>query len=205
MSGSQICVISILFIMCLGENHPELENQDFALGFMNNLMEKKLKEFSRIICIDGTHGTNRKNWDLTIVLVKDERNIGFPVAFLLSNRRDQKIQQTFFHALKTRVGGNIEAKYIMSDDDVKYYNAWTQVMTTENKPRRLLCTWHIIKNWNQQGRNKLKKIENKKAMKKEMRRILTEMDESTFRELKIKYFKHLEEEGETAFLNYLQR
>nr|CAI5865483.1 unnamed protein product [Callosobruchus analis] len=55
--------------------------EDFALGFMNSVMEEKLKRFSNIICMDGTHGTNRKGLDLTIVLIKDDRNAGFPVAF----------------------------------------------------------------------------------------------------------------------------
>nr|CAI5836816.1 unnamed protein product [Callosobruchus analis] len=48
---------------------------------MNSVMEEKLKRFSNIICMDGTHGTNRKGLDLTIVLIKDDRNAGFPVAF----------------------------------------------------------------------------------------------------------------------------
>ena len=46
----------------------------------------------------------------------------------------------------------------MSDDDPKYFNAWTKVMKSDHLlPRRLLCTWHVIKNWNIQGRAKLKK------------------------------------------------
>ena len=66
---------------------------------MNSIMEKKLREFKRIICIDGTHGTNRRNWDLTVVLVKDENNMGFPVSFLLFNRLDQAVQEFLFRAL----------------------------------------------------------------------------------------------------------
>jgi hypothetical protein len=45
----------------IGEWHPELKNEDFAVGFMNNTMEKKLKEYKRVVCIDGTHRTNRRN------------------------------------------------------------------------------------------------------------------------------------------------
>ena len=120
---------------------------------MNGVMEKKLREHRRIICVDGTHGTNRRNWDLTVVLVLDNHNSGFPVAFLLSNRLDQLIQEIFFTALKFRLGEAIHAQFLMSDDDPKYYNAWTQVMAIEEQQpmRRLLCTWHIIKNWNIQG------------------------------------------------------
>nr|CAI5852958.1 unnamed protein product [Callosobruchus analis] len=62
---------------------------------MNSVMEEKLKRFSNIICMDGTHGTNRKGLDLTLVLIKDDRNAGFPVAFFLTNRVDQAVQEVF--------------------------------------------------------------------------------------------------------------
>ncbi|XP_044756904.1 uncharacterized protein LOC123315315 [Coccinella septempunctata] len=188
----------------IGETYPGLKAEDFALGFMNDDMERKLKQFKRIICIDGTHGTNSRHYDLTIVLVKDENKIGFPVAFLLSNRLDQTIQNIFFDALKSKIGEPVDAEYIMTDDDIKYYNAWCQAMVTERKPRRLLCTWHVIKNWNIQGRNKLKNVDNKKEMKNRMRKILKETDVSTFHKMKDEYFKHLEEGQENEFLKYLK-
>ncbi|KAJ8915392.1 hypothetical protein NQ315_008279 [Exocentrus adspersus] len=193
------------FFKKIGESYPGLNDGDFAIGYMNGIMEKKLRSFSRIICVDGTHGTNKRNLDLTIVLVKDENNMGFPVAFFLSNRLDQLIQQIFFHALQVRLGEPIQAEYIMSDDDPKYYNAWCQVMSTDQKPRRLLCTWHVIKNWNIQGRSKIKKQEVRENMKKEMRKILKETDPLKFIEVKENYFNYLEEEGENDFLKYLQR
>ena len=169
-------------------------------------MEKKLREFKRIICIDGTHGTNRRNWDLTVVLVKDENNMGFPVSFLLCNRLDQAVQEFFFRALQERLGEAINTELIMSDDDPKYFNAWTKVIKSDHLlPRRLLCTWHAVKNWNIQGRAKLKKIENKQQMKKQMQAILKETNIDRFRELKDNYFQHLAEEGEDEFLKYLKK
>lgn len=113
----------------IGTSYPGLKDEDFAVGFMNNIMEKKLKDFSKIICMDGTHGTNRRNWELTTVLVKDDQNMGFPVAFLVTNRLDQVIQN-IFRELKSRLGQTIDAEYIMTDDDPKYYNAWTLNMET---------------------------------------------------------------------------
>ncbi|XP_045473219.1 uncharacterized protein LOC123679777 [Harmonia axyridis] len=162
--------------------------EDFALAFMNKNLERKLKEFRKIICIDGTHGTNARNWDLTVVLVKDENNIGFLVSFLISNRR---------------IGEDIDADHIMTDDDIKYYNAWCQAMGSVTKQRRLLCSWHVIENWNIQGRNKLKNPEIKKQMEYRMRKILRETDWTTFFKLKEDYFKDLEKEGENEFLKYL--
>ncbi|XP_050311326.1 uncharacterized protein LOC126746948 isoform X2 [Anthonomus grandis grandis] len=185
----------------IGETYPGLEEDDFAIGYMNAIMEKKLRDFPKIICIDGT---NRRNWDLTIVLIRDEQNMGFPVAFLLSNRLDQLIQEVFFRALKTRLGEAVQAEYIMSDDDPKYNNAWIMAMDAEHKPRRLLCTWHIVKNWNIQGRSKIKKLENRQIMKHEMRKILKGTDPQNFIQLKENYFRQLEEEEETNFQNYLK-
>lgn len=83
----------------IGEEHLILKKEDFALGFMNSVMEDKLKSFSNIICLDGTHGTNRKGTDLTIVLIKDDKNAGFPVAFFLTNRLDQEVQEVFLGEL----------------------------------------------------------------------------------------------------------
>lgn len=70
----------------LGDSHPKLHTNDFALGFMNNSMETKLKNHSKIICMDGTHGTNNRKMELTITMVKDNQDMGFPVAFFISNR-----------------------------------------------------------------------------------------------------------------------
>lgn len=70
----------------IGQQHKKLKNEDFALGFMNSTMENKLKAFGRIICMDGTHGTNINKYELTIMQIKDNKNAGFPVAFFLSNR-----------------------------------------------------------------------------------------------------------------------
>ncbi|XP_050310793.1 uncharacterized protein LOC126746526 isoform X4 [Anthonomus grandis grandis] len=110
-----------------------------------------------------------------------------------------------FQALKTRLGEAVQAEYIMSDDDPKYYNAWIMAMDAEHKPRRLLCTWHIVKNWSIQGRSKIKKLENRQIMKHEMRKILKETDPQKFIQLKENYFRQLEEEEETNFQNYLKK
>jgi hypothetical protein len=88
-------------------------------------------------------------------------------------------------------------------DDPKYYNAW--VKTMGNTPRRLLCTWHVVKNWNIQGRAKIKDANMKKEMKGEMKKILNECNEERFKCLSREYFKKLEEANEVDFLKYLKR
>ncbi|KAF2889896.1 hypothetical protein ILUMI_16277 [Ignelater luminosus] len=164
-------------------------------------MEKKLKEFGKIICMDGTHCTNRKGMDLTIMLVKDDKNAGFPVAFFLTSRLDQVVQERFLGALKKKVEEELQPEYFMSDP--KYYKAWVKVMKSE--PRRLLCTWYVIKNWNLQGRNKIKNAEIKKAMKNDLKKILNETKVNEFVKLSNEYFDKLKHAQEIDFLDYLQK
>ncbi|XP_072379315.1 uncharacterized protein [Diabrotica undecimpunctata] len=187
-----------------GEQHDVLKKEDFALGFMNSVMEDKLlREFPSIICMDGTQGTNKRGMDLTVVLIKDDRNTGFIVAFLLSNRLDQLVQEVFLGALKNRMQTGIHAEHFMSDDDGKYYNAWVNIMG--NQPKRLLCTWHVVGNWNIQGKKKIMDPILKKQMKTEMKRIINETDEDRFMELCNKYIIKLQEANEIDFFNYLAR
>jgi hypothetical protein len=170
---------------------------------MNATMKNKLLNFQNIICMDGTHGTNKNRLELTIVLVKDDKNCGFPVAFLVSNRLNQQMQEIFLGTLKNHISAELTPTYLMTDDDPKYFNAWVNVMG--NKPRRLLCTWHVIKNWNVQGRAKIKDIEMKKKMKREMKRIFNEIDENRFHILYDEYLKKLEDANEMDFFNYLKK
>ncbi|KAF2896352.1 hypothetical protein ILUMI_09815 [Ignelater luminosus] len=88
-----------------GESHPVLKDTDSVVGFMNATMEKKLKDFGKIICMDGTHCTNRKGMDLTIMLIISGGS------------------RAFLGALK-KVEEELQPEYFMSDDDPKYYNAW---------------------------------------------------------------------------------
>lgn len=186
-----------------GESHPMLRIEDFCLGFMNDIMERKLIECYRIICMDGTHCTNQKGMELTIMLVKDDRNMGFPVAFFLSNRLDQIVQEVFLQSLRDKVKGVIEPEFLMTDDDPKYHNAWVKTMGTA--PRRLLCSWHIIKNWIIQGRSKIKNQEIKKTMRTDLKKIMNETKVEKFVDLTHSYFEKLLNADEHVFLSYLKK
>lgn len=50
-----------------------LDLNDFCLVFINVTQMEMLKRFgSNIVCIDGTHGMNAYDFELTIILVLDE-------------------------------------------------------------------------------------------------------------------------------------
>ncbi|GBN46614.1 hypothetical protein AVEN_225564-1 [Araneus ventricosus] len=98
---------SILLYKLPGEmsaEHPDLEKNDFILGFMNEAQEEILKIYgSEVVCIDSTHGTNKYNIQLTSLLIKDDNWEGFPDAFLWSNRQHNQYLLTFFKKLKNEL------------------------------------------------------------------------------------------------------
>ncbi|XP_047103705.1 uncharacterized protein LOC124722613 [Schistocerca piceifrons] len=69
--------------------HQELRSEDFVLVIMNRAQREMLSKYGEdCICIDGTHGLNGYDFEVTTLLVLDELRQGFPCAFLISNRKD---------------------------------------------------------------------------------------------------------------------
>ena len=131
---------------------------------------------NRVICVDGTHGTNSYDFTLITVMVIDEYGEGFPVAWCISNREDLI---NFFNALKKRVE-TLYPKWFMTDLAEQFYNAW--VSTFGNKPRKLVCTWHVDRAW----REKLKQLRNSEleaTLYHNLRVLLEETDTKTFEDL----------------------
>lgn len=64
---------------------------------MTGTQRSILKEFgNQVITIDGTHGLNAYDFELTTLLTLDEYRQGFPVDFMFTNRKDTSIYQFFF-------------------------------------------------------------------------------------------------------------
>ncbi|KAH7956842.1 hypothetical protein HPB52_012840 [Rhipicephalus sanguineus] len=113
-----------------------LKEQDFLLAIMTAPQLELLR----------TLGTNRVsfNYQLVTVLCVDEFGAGFPVAYCISNRTDEKAMATFFASVRSKTG-QIPADIFITHDGLSFYNAWSEVM---GRPKhRLLCTWHVRKNW----------------------------------------------------------
>ena len=107
-----------------------------------------LKKFTpeKVVCIDDTHGTNAYNLHLTTLMVLDELEEGFAAGWFISNNTDTSSMQIFFNAIKINVG-EVSPSWFMSDDANQFYNAWS--MTFESKPKKLLCTWQVLRAWRQ--------------------------------------------------------
>nr|CAI5830013.1 unnamed protein product [Callosobruchus analis] len=92
-----------------------LEEKDFCIILFTQSQMQVLRTFGgNIVSIDGTHGLNSYNFEMTTIMVIDEFGEGFPVACMYSNRKDTYIYQVFFSKIKEKVG-EIKAKVFMSD------------------------------------------------------------------------------------------
>lgn len=59
---------------------------------MNEAQKEMLRKYGQdAVCIDGTHGLNKYNFELITLLVLDNLRQGFPCAFLITNRCDQVV------------------------------------------------------------------------------------------------------------------
>ncbi|XP_065224343.1 uncharacterized protein LOC135848371 [Planococcus citri] len=187
------------------ENHPFLKSSDFVAIIMNDGQKEMLLEYgTNILCFDGTHGMGY-DFVLYTLLVIDAVNQGFPTGFLITNRSDQLIFEFFFQRIKDNAGA-FNCKVFMSDMEVSFSNAWTNVM---GEPEKILFySWHVLRAWNQnlnrisggegkkseagdekidaenkkkEAEDRKKKVEEKKSeVKKMLRCLLEELDQNKF-------------------------
>ena len=166
---------------------------DFMLVIISEVQKDMFVKFGpEKICIDSTHGTNAYDFYLTTVVVVDEFNCGFPVAFCFSNRLSGNQMEIFFKSIHSKIG-NLKPKVFMSDDAPAYYNSWKKIFGESE--RQLLCAWHVDKNW-RQALSKVKGQEKKVAVYKYLRTMLECTDQYNFEKLLENFLKECEEDDD---------
>lgn len=65
--------------------------------------------------------------------------------FFFTTKEDENVISYFLSGVKKLVG-QLKPKIFMSDGAAAYWNAFKLVMDGEDT-KRLLCTWHVDKNW----------------------------------------------------------
>lgn len=92
----------------------------------------------------------------------------------------------------------------MTDDAEAFYNAWREVFALPHK--RLLCSWHIDKNWRKKLIQLISSKENQARVYKILRCLLTETDLETFEIMLEQALKIFSEDTDLAsFKNYFER
>ena len=78
--------------------------------------------------------------------------MGFPVAHCICNTDEERIMNVFFNELKEKIGHRILVKYVMSDHQRSFHNAWCNVMhkpldSPAPLPQAVKCIWHTLRAW----------------------------------------------------------
>ena len=104
-------------------NFPNIGNDEFLLGIMNESQQELLKLHNHCVMINSTNGMNQYGFQLTTAMVHDENHEGLPVAVLFSTKTAAETFMPFFSAIKERVP-DMRTNVLMSDDTTVFYNSW---------------------------------------------------------------------------------
>ncbi|XP_057292978.1 uncharacterized protein LOC130621667 isoform X2 [Hydractinia symbiolongicarpus] len=105
-----------------------------------------IKNGHKIVFIDITETLITPTQYLITVKVLDEYNKGYPVAYLISNSRDETILFYFFRELQVRVQDtDLKVTAVMTENSCNEYYAFRSVFGDDVK--HLLCKWNLHRAW----------------------------------------------------------
>lgn len=100
----------------------------------------------KIVFIDITEAVVSPTQYVITVKVLDEYNKGYPVAFLLSNSRDETVLFYFFREMQARVAETgLKINAVMTENSCNEYYAFRSVFGDHVK--HLLCKWNLHRAW----------------------------------------------------------
>ena len=159
---------------------------------------------SSVVCVDSTHGTNMYDFLLITILVLDEFGEGLPIAWAISNKEDTETLTVFMKKLRVVSGesGELQPVFFMTDDANQYWNSWKAAYgNTDTKTKKLLCAWHVDKNWRKAIRENIHGSEAQATVYHHLQVILKETNKSTFR-LRLQQFMTIIKDKHLAFFRY---
>ena len=117
------------------------------IGFQTKEQQEMfIKHGSKIVFIDITEAIITPNQYVISLKVLDEYNKGYPVAFLISNSRDETVLFYFFKEVQNRVlNENVQVNAVMTENSCNEYYAFRSVFGEDVK--HLLCKWNLHRAW----------------------------------------------------------
>lgn len=195
----------------IDSEYPNIGVEELALGFMKRGQECWLSSHltntkKLYVCMDSTHCISQyAGYQLTTLMVVNDCNQGFPIAFLISSTVNEEIVKTFLLSLKERVG-LLNADVFLSDDDPIYRNAWKRSMSELRTPIFLNCSWHTDRTFRKSIASKITAPTSEKAVIYQMvRALMDEPDEQAFKQECQGFLKYLLEAGFSAFHEYFRK
>ncbi|XP_049796045.1 uncharacterized protein LOC126212666 [Schistocerca nitens] len=183
--------------------HQELRSEDFVLVIMNRAQREMLSKYGEdCICIDGTHGLNGYDFEVTTLLVLDDLRQGFPCAFLISNRKDADVLSIFLQYVKSQVGP-ICPNVFMSDLAESYSIAWNRTMGAPKM--RLYSTWHVDRAWKTNIKRKISDLDKRNEVYRLIKSVSMLRNVSMFQESLQKALQKLSSDPDTSeFASYFK-
>lgn len=179
------------------DRHPDnlLGRNDFMLAIMTPPQEALLHAFGTAhICVDSMRAMAGSNVQLVTVLCVDEFGAGFPVAYCITNRTDQKAMLTFFASIKSKTG-HLSVEVFLTDGTSSMYNAWSEVM--ELPQNQMLCMWHAKTAWRQTVDKYVRNKQRKAYICKELESAMEQPDSGSYDTLLEIFLNWCDREGAT--------
>uniref|UniRef100_A0A0K8TE40 C2H2-type domain-containing protein n=1 Tax=Lygus hesperus TaxID=30085 RepID=A0A0K8TE40_LYGHE len=153
------------------EDYPTIDVEDFILVLMNDAQVEILKGGgSDYVCVDAT--SIASDFSLLTVLVLDERDQGFPVAFLITNNCDNHVMELFFSTLKEATSIEFKPRIFITSLDDSVYKSWNSIMSAPSF--RIYSPWIVDEDW----RSNLDKITNPEKQVEYYNKLISVMEES---------------------------
>ena len=106
--------------------------------------EMLLKHGHRVLLIDITDAIITPAHYIVTLKVLDEYNKAYPVAYLISNSRDETVLFYFFHQIKVKID-DFKINAVMTENSCNEYYAFRSVFGEDVK--HLLCKWNLHRAW----------------------------------------------------------
>ena len=164
------------------DNKTGLKREDFLIVLQTPIQAEVFIKFAegKVVYVDATHGTNAYDFKVITLLVVDEYGEGFPVVWCITNKGDTAVLIEFLSSVCTRCG-MVCPLWFMSDMAEQYYLAWVSVF--DSTLRKLLCTWHVDRAWQEALQQHVTGVEKQAAVYSKLRVLLEETDKVKFTSL----------------------
>nr|XP_046920642.1 uncharacterized protein LOC124500596 [Dermatophagoides farinae] len=192
---------SVIYFKDIGKAIDGFHEDDFLIILQANSQKDMMKENSEIISIDSTHDSSIKGLILTTIMCRDKMKVGYPCAFLLSNKVNFKFITFYFEKIKINLGQNLKSNIVMTDMEILFSNAWKHIF---GNCIFLYCSFHVKKAFNQNLNAKISDKKIRDAVRSSVMKLLTNLDPQNFENEKNKFLDNYLHQNETnGFAKYM--
>lgn len=187
-------------ILCYKEEqtfHTHLKYEDFFFAFMTLPQKQIVQDFSFDgACVDIINGPSIYWFHLIVVIIFNENEEGFPIAFCITSSIHPATIKYFFQCIKNVA--HLQTSVFMSDDSSGYYQAWEEIFSPV--ANQLICTWNLNKDF-QKCLGRISK-EKREEITKDFKHLVYELNVDQFHRKLEAFLTMLDNDAETKTFYY---